>query len=177
MCIRDRLSTVQDEDIVLYDAGVWSLYFDGSDVGLGDGANNEDVDAFEIMPNGRPVISVRGQGNVPGFGTFNDEDLMRCEGTFGPTTTCTWKMHLDGSDVGLAAESEDVDGVSVSGGNIYLSTQGDFSTGGGNAGQGVDVFACVAPTLGTNSACSSFSLFFDGSANGITNNLDAIDLP
>ena len=39
---------VQDEDIVLYDAGVWSLYFDGSIHGL-DASNNHDLDAIDVQ--------------------------------------------------------------------------------------------------------------------------------
>jgi hypothetical protein len=169
------LGNVDDSDIVLYDAGVWSLYFDGSDVGLS--TNNEDVDAIDILTDGSVVISTLGNGNVPGAGGFNDEDLLRCAGTFGPATTCTWSLYFDGSDVGLANNnSEDVDGVSVSAGDIYLSTLGNFGVT-GLAGQGVDVFACNAPATGSNTACASFGMFFDGSVNGITDNLDAIDLP
>jgi hypothetical protein len=169
------LGNVQDEDVVLYDAGTWSLYFDGSDVGLSN-SGNEDVDAFDILTDGSIVISTVGAANVPGVGNFNDEDLVRCVGTFGSVTTCTWSVYFDGSDVALTAGSEDVDGVSVSGGNIYLSTLGNFSVS-GLTGQGVDVFSCNSPTTGTATACTSFSMYFDGSVYGITNNLDAIDLP
>jgi FtsP/CotA-like multicopper oxidase with cupredoxin domain len=40
------LGTVQDEDVLKYDAGVWSVYFDGTAHGLTDTAL--DVDAFDI---------------------------------------------------------------------------------------------------------------------------------
>jgi len=40
------LGTVQDEDVVKYDAGVWSVYFDGTSLGLT--SNALDVDAFDI---------------------------------------------------------------------------------------------------------------------------------
>jgi hypothetical protein len=167
------IGTVADEDIVLYDAGSWSLYFDGSDVGLTTTA--EDIDAFEILGDGSAVISTSGNGIVPGVGAFNDEDLLRCAGSFGPATSCTWSVYFDGSDVALTAGSENVDGVSVSG-SIYLSTTGNFGVT-GLAGQNVDVFACNGPTTGPNTACSNFSLYFDGSVDGVTDNLDAIDLP
>ena len=39
--------TAQDEDIVYYNAGVWTIYFDGSVVGLG-GSNNLDIDEFDL---------------------------------------------------------------------------------------------------------------------------------
>jgi hypothetical protein len=166
--------SVQDEDIVLYDAGAWSLFFNGSDVGLAAAAEN--VDAFDVLPDNSVVISTSGNGNVPGVGGFNDEDLLRCVGTFGPSTACTWSVYFDSSDVALTTASEDIDGVSISAGSIYLSTTGDFNVA-GLTGQSVDVFACNTPTTGATAACASFSMFFDGSVNGITNNLDAISLP
>jgi len=170
------LGNVRDEDIVLYDAGVWSLFFDGSDVGLANGGNDEDVDAFDILPDGSVVISTRGPGNLPGIGAIRDEDLLRCEGTFGPTTSCTWSRYFDGSDVGMAQRDEDIDGASVSDGNIYLTTTGDFNVP-GLTGKRSDVFVCNAPTTGPATACTSFSMYFDGSVLGVTNNLDAIDIP
>ena len=41
------IGPVQDEDIVLYDAGTWSLFFDGTAEGLG-AANSQDIDALDI---------------------------------------------------------------------------------------------------------------------------------
>jgi len=40
------LGTVQDEDVIHYNAGVWSVYFDGTSKGLTSTA--QDVDAFNI---------------------------------------------------------------------------------------------------------------------------------
>jgi hypothetical protein len=39
--------TAQDEDVVYYNAGVWTIYFDGSVVGL-DASGNLDIDAFDL---------------------------------------------------------------------------------------------------------------------------------
>jgi len=180
------LGTVQDEDIVKYDAGTWTWYFDGSGVGL-DTNNDEDVDAFEILTDGSVLISTTGNPAPTGSGTPisptpADEDLLRCVGSFGATTSCTWTMYFEGSDIGLAANSEDVDGVAVSSTNIYFTTLGTFTTttpatppawSGGME----DVWVCDSATTGTASACGSYATFFDGSVNGITDNLDAIDLP
>jgi FtsP/CotA-like multicopper oxidase with cupredoxin domain len=173
------IGTVQDEDIVLYDAGTWSLFFDGNEVGLGDG-DGEDVDGFEILADSSLVISTTGavtpDPDIPG--AQQDEDLLRCEPTSGsPIVSCNWSWWFDGSDVGLAAGTEDVIGLSVTPlGDIYLSTQGAFSVT-GLSGDGSDVFACLSPTLGQNSACASFSMYFDGSASGLTDVIDALDLP
>ena len=38
--------TVQDEDVLYYNNGVWSVYFDGTARGLT--AANQDIDAFDL---------------------------------------------------------------------------------------------------------------------------------
>jgi len=38
--------SVQDEDVVYYDAGTWSVYFDGTAPGLT--SSDEDIDAFDL---------------------------------------------------------------------------------------------------------------------------------
>jgi hypothetical protein len=180
------LGVVQDEDIVLYDGGIWSLYFYGSDVGLT--TNNEDVDAFEILSDGSVIVSTVGNVSVPGLGgTHQDEDLLRCVGAFGPTTTCTWSLYFNGtaSGVGLGTtDNEDVDGVAVAAsGDIYLSTVGAFGVPSPTvtlSGADEDVFICASPSpaVGTITSCGSFSMFYDGSAHGLADaDLDAIDLP
>lgn len=168
------LGGVAAEDIVLYDTGVWSLYFDGSDVGLS--GNAENVDAFEILTDGSLVVSTAGTPSVTGLSGLASQDLLQCVGTFGPNTSCNWNLYFDGSDVALTSGSENVDGVAVSAGNIFLSTSGAFSVT-GLSGQGEDVFTCNLPTTGAATACTSFSMFFDGSVAGMTDNLDAFDLP
>jgi hypothetical protein len=50
-------------------------------------------------------------------------------------------------------------------GDLYLSTLGNFSVS-GLIGTGSDIFVCSSPTLGPNTACSAFTLFFDGSTVG-----------
>jgi|GEM_PF-576186 len=189
------LGLVQDEDIVRYDGGTntWSLYFDGTPAAVGLGStnlanDNEDVDAFEILADGSLVISTRGDISVPGVtGTNQDEDLLRCvPASVPPITSCTWNLYLNGSAPGFELDTnngEDLDGVAVSEGNIYLSTTGNFgllnpvSLSGGDE----DVFVCNGPTVNGNgvvTGCASFSLYFDGSAASLPGgaDLDAIDL-
>jgi hypothetical protein len=160
-------------DIVRYDAGVWSLFFDGSDVGLEDAS----IDAFESLTANSVLISTEGSVKVPGInGNQGGEDLLRCTGTFGPATSCTWSQYFDGSDVRLR---EDVDGAHVAGSDIYLSTRGPFSIGGPQnplTGEGGDVFTCLGATTGADTACGSFSLYFDGSTNGLLDDITALDL-
>jgi hypothetical protein len=40
------LGNVQDEDVVAYNAGTWSVYFDGTGKGLTN--NNSNIDAFDL---------------------------------------------------------------------------------------------------------------------------------
>ena len=156
-------------DIVHYDAGAWSLLFDGSDVGL-----DASIDAFEILLSESSVL-ISGNGNVnvlPGQ-PQRDEDLLRCTGTFGPVTSCDWSFYFDGSDVGL---TDNVNGAHVAGSDIYLSTQGPFSIG-PLTGGGEDVFTCNSANTGPNTDCASYSLYFDGTVNGILDDITALDVP
>jgi hypothetical protein len=167
---------VTSEDIVRFADGAWSLAFDGDDVGLDD---TDGIDAFTFLPSGNVVLSIEGSGRLPGLnGNQVGEDLLQCAGTYGPDTSCTWSVYFDGSDIGL--RSSDIDGVDVLNGDIYLSTVGDYSVGprtGGLSGTREDVFTCQSATTGTASACAGYSLYFDGSAYGIVDNLNAFDRP
>ena len=168
-------ANVTSEDIVRYDAGNWSMFFDGSDVGLG---GTGGIDAFEILATNSVVVSIDGNARIPGLsGNQGGEDLLRCTGMFGPATICSWSQYFDGSDVRLR---DDVDGAFVDGSSIYLTTAGAFSIGGPQnplTGGGEDVFACLSATTGANTACTGYSLYFDGSVNGIVDDITAIDFP
>lgn len=181
--------TVAGSDVVAYSpsTGKFTWIFDGSDVGL-TGSPGEFVDALQQLSDGRFVVSIQGDGTVntdyPNDATtitLLDEDI----GVFTPTalgsvTTGSWAMYFDGSDVELtnnAESTEDIDGVSVVTGNVYLSTVGNYVVTGAS-GAGDDVFVCQGATTGVNTACTGYVLFFDGSAHGLTGvNVDAIDLP
>jgi hypothetical protein len=161
--------TISNQDIVYYKDGTWSLAFDGSDVGLED---TDGIDAFDLLPDGTVVVSLEGSARLPGGLRVDGEDLVQCTGTYGPDTACTWSIYFDGSDIRLRS---DVDGVRVRNGDIYLSTSSAFSVG-DVAGGPEDVFVCHGATTGADSACTSYSLYFDGSTFGITNNVTAFDL-
>jgi len=120
---------------------------------------------------------------VPGITGEASEDLLQCAGSFASTTTCAWSYYFEGSDVALTTGNENVDGAAILNGDVYLTTTGAFTTSDppgpptSLSGGGEDVFSCNGGSRGATTTCSSFSLFFDGSANGLNNNLDAIDLP
>jgi hypothetical protein len=159
---------VDAEDIVRYQNRTWSLFFDGSDVGL---ANSEGIDAFSLLPDGSLVLSVEGSVRLPNpVGNVSNEDLVQCTGIFGPDTSCSWSWYFDGSDVGLRQAG--LDGAHVINDNIFLSTNESFSVSGLSGGS-EDVFICNEATIGPNTACASFSMYFDGSENGLNRNLTA----
>ena len=161
-------------------AGTWSMYFDGSDVGLS--ASSENIDAVAVLSDGRVLISTTGSFSVPGA-TGDDEDLVSfTPTTFGAATSGTWSFYFDGSDVGLTAnDAEDVDALDVreTGGNpiLYFSTRGNFSVT-GVSGANEDVAAFTPTTLGSTTAGTfASSLAFDGSLLGLSSfNVDGFHL-
>jgi hypothetical protein len=181
--------SIDPNDIVQFDAtslgdttaGTFSLYFDGSDVGLDD-TTNEIIDALDILPDGRLLISTIGSFTVPGL-TGNDEDLLVFTPTsLGDTTSGTWAMYFDGSitALGLGQTAEDIDALEIAGnGDIYLSAADVFAVT-GVSGDDEDIFVCTPTyTSGAVTSCTySSTLFFDGSAYGLAaNDVDAINLP
>ena len=179
--------TVDDSDIVRFTAdspdslgantaGSFSLYFDGSDVGLS--AGYEDVNAVELLSDGRLLISTTGGFIVDGLpGAGADEDIIAfTPSSLGSDTEGTWARYFDGSDVELT--DKDVDGLVIdAAGDIYLSSVYTILET-VLPYEDEDVFVCEGPTTGANTACASFRLFFDGSLYGLSSNdLFAIDLP
>ncbi len=165
--------TVDDSDIIRFTptslgsttAGTFSWYFDGSDVGLSTTA--EDIDAIGFAPDGKLVISTLGAFGVTGV-SGNDEDLLVFTATtLGATTTGTWALYFDGSDVGLnEATSEQINGIWIEAATnkIYLTTAGNFSVP-GLSGTGSDIFICTPGTLGNTTSCT-YTSYWIGASNG-----------
>ncbi|WP_353509013.1 SdrD B-like domain-containing protein [Intrasporangium sp.] len=168
--------------------GTFSMYLDGSDVGLTTLA--EAITSFDLLPTGDLVVSTRGGVGVTGIAasTTTGSDIFRFHpAALGGTTSGTWSWYLDGSDVGLGggtvvnALAESISGLSVSGaGAINLSTLGSFSVP-GVSGSNRDVFTCGAPTTGAASTCTwSTTKYFTGSTSGFPSALNPpadLDLP
>jgi exonuclease III len=149
------LSTiVDDSDIVLFHPdslgedtrGEFSLYFDGSDVGLS--TDDEDIDAIALTPTGDLLLSTLGNATMSGF-TVGDEDLFVFKSSsLGPTTAGSYSLFFDGEDKGLTTTGEDIDAVAFNtDGSLFLSTTGDFSVAGAN-GDDEDIFL-FQPTTST----------------------------
>ncbi len=171
--------TVDDSDIVQFiptslgttTAGVWSFFLDGSDVGLT--TNGEDIDCIGVSSAGNLVISTTGSNSVSGLGTRRDEDLLEFFATaFGSSTSGSFGVYFDGSDVGYSGTSQhDVDALHIrASGTLLLSTLGSYNIDGISGGD-EDILEFFPTSLGA--ATSGYStLWFDGSALGLGGNVD-----
>lgn len=174
------LGSVDSSDIVRFiptalgennTRGTFELYFKGANVGLGPSseASGEKIDAISMLPDGRLVISTSHNYSVPGV-SGQDEDLIAFTATsLGMATSGTWELYFDGSLVGLhdGSKDEDVEGVSIGdNGDIYLSTNGDFSVP-GLSGDGADIFRCRPLSTGSQTSCT-YDLVWRGSEYGLS---------
>lgn len=166
-------TTVEDSDLVLFaftssgssTSGSFQFIFDGSDVGLT--RNGEDIDGVYEFPDGGLAISTLGSAGVPGLSGVRDEDVMFFSATqFGSTTTGTWSLYFDGSDVGFSNSSgEDLAAVTFENGvDMLFSTVGSWSASGG-AGADEDVGRFTGSFGASTSGSASLEL--DLSALGI----------
>ena len=154
-----------DEDIMAFNTGTssWAMYFDGSDVGV---TNN--TDAFSIMDDGSIIMSFSNSTtSVPGVGTVEDRDLVRFIPTsLGATTSGSFELYFDGSDVGLTSTSQDIDAVDVlPDGSLIVSVLGSTSVVSGTADE--DLLRFTPTSLGANTS-GSWSAYFDGSDVGLS---------
>lgn len=163
-----------DEDILAYDlgTGLWSMYFDGSDVGLG----SIDVDAFEVQADGTLLLSLDAAANVAGLGTVADADIVRFIPTsLGANTTGSFEWYFDGSDVGLSSSSEDIDAIGLTvDGKLTISTLGSPSVPGLSGLADEDLMVFTATSLGANTA-GTWGYFFDGSDVGLTGSSEDVN--
>jgi hypothetical protein len=159
-------------------AGTFSMYFDGSDVGLS--TSGEDVDAVELLADGRLLVSTTNTASLPEGFSVEEEDLLVFTPTsLGPVTAGSWAPYFDGSDVALSNTAEDVDAVALdASGKVHLSTTGNSSVS-GVSGADEDVLVFTPSSLGaTTQGTFAPARFFDGSIHGLgANDISAIDLP
>ena len=176
---------VDDSDIVRFRAnqlgttttGSFDLWLDGSDVGLT--TDGEDIDGIQLLEDGTVLISTLGFAQVPGLPRTTDEDILQFDPSrLGNQSVGTWSIYLDGSDVGLGdSSSEDVGAIALDANDtLYLSTAGDFAVP-GISGANEDVVVFNPNTTGPNTSGNfETPLFFDGSAAGLTDNIQGLDL-
>ena len=144
--------------------GAWTLFFDGSDVGL----SITDVDAFERLADGTLLMSFDSDFSLTGFGAVDESDILRFVPTsLGGTTSGTWQWYFDGSDVGLSGTAEDVDAFGFApDGRLLISTTDNVSVNGAS-GLDEDLLAFSPTQLGATTA-GAWSLYFDGSDVGLS---------
>lgn len=155
--------------------GNWQLYVDGSDVGI---SQTENIDGVAQHPDGSLVVSIRKHGRLPGIGNVRGEDLAKLTLTsIGNHTSGTWARYFDGSDVGLTAWGETIDGVSLAddGSTIHLSSLGTATVPGLRSFD-EDIFTFEASSLsGQTTGNFRDKLTLNGSSTGISwaNDIDA----
>ncbi|MEQ6901408.1 multicopper oxidase domain-containing protein [Nocardioides sp. YIM 152588] len=158
------VGTVADEDVVLWDGGGWSMYFDGSTHGLG-GAGALDIDALSV-DGATMYLSTTGNTNPPGVGGAADNsDIYSWNGT-------SYARVFDATANGIPGGAN-VDGYDrVDATHFYLSFSNTSTTVAGfGAVQDEDVVFRNAGTWLT---------YFDGTAHGMTSgglDVDAFDVP
>lgn len=153
-----------DEDILAYDfsTGEWSLYFDGSDLGL----RSIDVDAIHVAADGTILMSFDLPWRLAGLGQVDDSDIVRFVPTsLGDNTAGSWELYFDGSDVGLTREGEDVDAIGFApDGRLLISTNAaavvPATTGWLNAND-EDLLVFEATALGKQTV-GTFFIYFRG---------------
>lgn len=119
-------------------AGTWSVYFDGRDVNMK--AAGEKLDALELLPDGRLLLSTKGDYKVKDAANNDlsgeDEDiLVFTPTTLGPNTSGSFARYLDGSTVpGLG--TEDLTGIYYNplNGDLHITILGPFNVGGVSGG-------------------------------------------
>ncbi|HEY5650101.1 MAG TPA: Ig-like domain-containing protein, partial [Acidimicrobiia bacterium] len=159
---------VDDSDLFLFTptstgdvtAGSFSFYFDGSDVGLVD-VSEDVVGVFEFN-DGSLGITTNGGFEVPGLAPGDQEDIHKFSGSFGATTSGTWSLFFDGSDVGFTA-STDLNGIFLAG-DLFFSTEPGYSAAGGSGDD--DDVSRFTGTFG-DSTSGTASMVFDAAAAGL----------
>ena len=174
---------VADADIFRLDvpptgAHQFSSYFDGSDVGLS--TADEDIDAFDILPDGSIVVSTVGSFSLsatyasPEVGsgatlTGTNRDLLKFTPTaLGDNTTGTWSIFLIGAAAGLEASGEDIDAVSVLADGRVIVSVGVSASAGGVSAKDEDLLIYTPSTGG-------WALYFDGSDVSLDNSPEDVD--
>jgi hypothetical protein len=115
------LTGLQDEDLIRFTpsslgpatAGTWSLYFDGSDVGLASN-NGEDVDAVSVGASGLVSLSTLGAFSVPGLAGSAADVFTFSPATLGGSTSGSFAAFLAGAAAGIPAGAN-VDALETTG--------------------------------------------------------------
>ncbi|MEB3209772.1 MAG: Ig-like domain-containing protein [Leptolyngbyaceae bacterium] len=161
--------SVTSLDIVQFDGSNFSIYFDGSDLGL-----EGKINAFDVISDTEILISFSNPEIVPGLGSVDDSDIVKFTATsLGENTAGSFSLHFDGSDVGLSNGGENIDAITgLADGSLLISSTGNLNPGSGVVGSDEDVVRFTPSSLGDTTS-GSFSLEIDNSAAGLSEDIDA----
>lgn len=161
-----------DEDVLTFTDGPddWAMYLDMGDTDQE--VRDDDLRALMILGDGSVLMSFANAIDVPGVGTVDDSDIVRfIPASTGGSTSGSFEMYFDGSDVGLTANGEDIDALAVlADGRILVSTTGNSSVS-GVSGKDEDLLAFTPTQLGADTN-GSWEMYFDGSDVGLSDGND-----
>lgn len=159
-------------------AGTFSWVLDGSDVGLT--TKGEIIDALELLPDGRLLLSTKNTYKLPATGggdlTGDKTDLLVFNYTvYGENSAGDWELYLDGSTI-PGMKKENIIGAYVNpfNGDIHISFWDAFNID-GVAGDVNDII--ILRPLG--GGAYDVLPYFNAADHGFTNRLHSIhvDLP
>ena len=164
---------VTSSDILMFTAnelgsnsdGTWSMYFDGSDVGLVGGRSN--IDALAIISDGSLIMSLRGPMDLEGLGRVDDSALLRFLPTsLGSDTQGEWQLLFGPEYSDFRGSGEDIDAVTVkkiayNAWTFYFSSLGRFTVDGVDA-ENEDVLDYVWFPSGNTAPQGSVHKLYDG---------------
>ena len=145
----------RNEDIIQFDGSDFSVFFDGSSLGL----SHANIDAFDIISDTVILMSFDRGVRLDGLGHVDDSDVVKFTATsLGKGDTAgSFELFLDGSDLGLTRITEDIDALTrMADGSLLFSTQGPTRLSNGLRTRNEDLIR-YDPTSGDT------SLYFDGS--------------
>ena len=163
---------VQDEDVVLYSAGIWQLWFDGSAHGIGSTL----ALATTAVVRGTLYFTISSSAVPPGGGKPRSGDAADVYRWNSGGAANTYTRVFDASAAGLPAGALTVDALDLTDpSHLFLSFGNPDATVPGMGTNGVQDEDVVRYDDGT------WSLYFDGTAHQLGGNadldVDAIDVP
>lgn len=154
-----------DVDIMALDmdTGTWSKFFEGKDVNV-----STNLTGFTFEPGNCLLMAFDGNEKKLGLGFIKPHDILKfCPTSLGTTTTGTFSVYFDGSDVGISAAGEKLDALErLPDGRLLLSTKGDFKVKDAAdnwlQGRDEDILIFTPSSLGVNTI-GTFAMYLDGS--------------
>jgi VCBS repeat-containing protein len=163
---------VETCDIVAFDGIAFTVFFDGSDVGL----SGLDLSAFDVIGAAEILVSFSEPMNHPDIpNAVDDSDILKFTAVqTGPDTAGTFEVYFDGSDVGLTTFDEGVDAVTLlDDGRCVLSVRGSVSVPGVDSAN-EDLLIFEATSIG-DATSGSWSRYFDGSDVALAEGSEDVD--